>query len=361
MERWQSRHEHRVEHNLSDSGVRPYTLEELTALLGVDLSGSSLGYTQTDGSEILRRRISALYPGASAENALVTTGGAEANFLALWELVTPGDRVVVVVPTYGQTPGLARGLGAEVVEVPLEEERGWGPAPGALVDAAAGGARLIVVTNPNNPTGAVLSPEAREEVVAAAELTGAWILSDEVYAGAEREGEETESLWRSHDRVLVTGSLSKAYGLPGLRLGWLVGPAEEMGRFWARKDYTTIAPGALSDRLAAGVLEPPTRLRVLERTRGIIGRNLALLEEWLAGRPDEFAYRPPDAGAICWVRCRRDVGSSELAERLRAEESVLVVPGDHFGMDGYLRIGFGGDPAELGEALAGVGRFMERL
>lgn len=351
MERWQSLHEHRVEHNLSESGVEPYTLEELLDLTGLDPGGTGLGYTQTNGTRLLRERVAAMYEGAGPENVLVTSGGAEANFLACWWALEPGDEATVLEPTYGQTPGLVRGFGARLRPFRLEEERGWQPAPGAAAEAISPETRLAVVTNPNNPTGAVLSGQAVEEILDAARASGAWVLADEVYAGAEREGEETPSLWGGHDRVLVSGSLSKAYGLPGLRIGWLVGPEETIEELWAHKDYTTIAPAALSDRLAAAALSPGVRPEVLARTRRIVRDNLSLVRAWLDARPGLFDYRPPDAGAICFVRYGLDVGSSELAERLRAEKSVLLVPGDQFGLDRHLRIGFGGDPDGLREAL----------
>lgn len=361
MERWQSRFEHRVDFNLSESGVEPLTLAALAELLGFDPAAVSLGYVQTNGSDRLRERIAALYPGAGPENVVVTTGGAEANFLALWRLVSPGDRVAVLQPTYGQTPGLAEGLGAEVRTWHLEASRGWHPAPGAAGEAVGDAARLVVVTNPNNPTGAVLEPEARAEVVEVAERGGAWLLSDEVYAGAEVSGEETPTLWGEGERVLVTGSLSKAYGLPGLRLGWVVAPAGLAEELWAAKDYTTIAPTALSDALAARVLRPDARASVLERTRGIVRENLAILAAWLDDRPDLFSFVPPAAGAICFVRYSLDLGSSEVAERLRTERGVLVVPGDHFGLDGFLRLGFGVRAAYLREALERIASWLEAL
>lgn len=361
MERWQSLHEHRVDLNLSESGVAPLSLREVAEMTGVEPGETGLGYTQTNGTRRLREHIAALYPRAGPENVLVTSGGAEANFLVMWHLVSSGDRVAVLLPTYGQTPGLARGFGARVRIWRLREDRGWQPAPGAAAEAAGPDARLLVVTNPNNPTGAVLDEASREEVVEASAGAGAWLLSDEVYAGAERDGGTTPSLWGSHDRVLVTGSLSKAYGLPGLRLGWVVGPAATVQELWARKDYTTIAPAALSDRLAAAVMEPSARERVLERTRAIVRENLAILAGWLDRRTDLFSYRPPDAGAICWVRYHADVGSSELARGLLEEESVLVVPGDQFGMDGFLRIGFGIPAEELREALDRMARHLDAI
>jgi aspartate/methionine/tyrosine aminotransferase len=358
MERWQSTYEHRVDFNLSESGVHPFTLAELSDLIDLDPADVLLGYSQSDGSDELKTRIAALYDDASPDNVVATTGGAEANYIVVWSLVSPGDRVVVVEPTYGQTPGLARGLGADVISVPLVESLGWQPAPGSVADAVTPNTRLVIVTNPGNPTGIVFSREARDEIVSAAASAGAWLLADEVYAGAEVDGVETPSFFGSYERVMVTGSLSKAYGLPGLRLGWIVAPEDWHEQLWGNKDYTTITPSALSDIAAGRVLAPDIRPRVLERTRGIIRANLPAVRAWLDDRPDMFSYRSPDAGAICYVRYAMDINSTELAEQLRKERSVLVVPGDHFGMDRYLRIGFGNPAADLA---AGLDRIADHI
>jgi aspartate/methionine/tyrosine aminotransferase len=205
--------------------------------------------------------------------------------VTLWHLLEPGDRAVVLVPTYGQTPGLAEGLGAQVATFALEESLSWQPSPGCAEATITPDTRLVVVTNPSNPTGSTLSAEAIDEILRACERSGAWLLVDEVYVGAEAEGTETPSFWGRYERTLVTGSLSKAYGLPGLRLGWLLGPAQEMEALWARKDYTTISPPAASDALATRVLRPEIRRRVLSRTRDILVRNRAIVDEWLTSRP----------------------------------------------------------------------------
>lgn len=353
MERWQSRYENSVRCNLSDSGVRPFTLREFCEFADVDPSEVEFGYGSTEGTLGLRELVAGLYPGAGPDEVLITTGSAEANFLALWRLVEPGDRVVIVEPTYGQTPGLARGLGADVVSLPLVASRDWQPAPGAAAALITPGTRLVVVTNPNNPTGAVLSEAARAEIIAAAESAGAWILADEVYAGAEIEGAVTPTLWSATGRVVATASLSKAYGLQGLRLGWLVASAELREDAWARKDYTSIAPAVLSDFLARAALAPGTRRRILARCRDIARPKLALVTEWADAMPG-LTYRRPDAGAICLFRYEADIPSLELAERLRTEHGVLVVPGAHFGLDRTFRIGFGYDAVKLPGGLAAI-------
>lgn len=361
MERWQSTHEHRVGYNLSESGVHPLSVEELLEIAGSDIGSVAdvrLGYGQSNGSDELRERIAALYPGATADNVLVTTGSAEANFTAFWHLLEPSSTVATVLPNYMQIPGLLTNFGSIVLPFHLEEAEGWQPNLNELEEALQKGARFILITNPSNPTGAVLDEARTEGILELADRFGAWIVADEVYQGAEIDGTQTASFWGRSDRVLVTNSLSKAYGLPGLRLGWVLGPETLMEDLWGRTDYTTIAPASLSDSLATLALEAETRSRILARTRGILQDNLALLRSWLDPMGSEFTYHPPQAGAICYVRYASDINSSELAERLRREKDLLVVPGDHFGMDGYLRLGFGPPAAELEEALARLGEMF---
>ena len=314
MERWQSTYEHRVRFNLSESGVHPLSVAELLSLADrqPDTLDVRLGYGQSNGSDELRGLIADLYPGATEASVLVTTGGAEANFTAFWELMEPEAPVAVMLPNYMQVPGLLKSFGARIHPFHLVEENGWQPDLNELETGLREGARFILVTNPNNPTGAVLDQTSMSGIVALADRHGAWILADEVYRGAELEGPETPSFWGLHDRVLATNSLSKAYGLPGLRIGWVVGPTEMMEALWGRKDYTTITPASLSDTLARVALEPDVRRKILARTRSILTTNLALLSSWMDGQEGRFRYRPPDAGAICYTRYDPSTNSTEF-------------------------------------------------
>lgn len=360
MERWQSTWENRVRYNLSESGVHPLSVGELVALAGIDLqtlTETRLAYTQSNGTDALRRAIAALYRDADPSNVLVTVGSAEANFVVSWRLVQHGDRVAVLAPTYMQTWGLAQNLGATVAPFRLDPARGWEPDPEEMAAAIAPGTRLVVVTNPNNPTGHVLSDATRRAIVSRAESVGAWLLADEVYQGAERNGRTTSSFWGSYDRVIVTNGLSKAYGLPGLRIGWIVAPAGLASELWSRHDYTVIAPSAASDLLARAALQ--VRSKVLARTRAILNENWLLLRPHLDRWGPRLEWQEPDAGAICYVRYHDPIDSLVLAERLRVERSLLIVPGAHFDMPGYLRVGFGNERDELAEALVELDAGLE--
>ena len=367
LERFQSVHEHRVEINLTESGVEPLEVGEL---LGPDAAGvlldQPLAYTQSNGTPELRAAVAATLPGATEDHVLVANGGAEANFVACWRLIEPGDEVVVMQPNYGQVQGLAEGFGAIVRPWPLREERAgpasrWAPDVDELRALVTDRTKLIAVCNPNNPTGARLTAAEVAAVCEVAGRHGAWVLSDEIYRGVERDGVETPTVWGRTERVIVTGGLSKAYGLPGLRIGWAVAAPPMAADLWSRRDYTTIAPSALSDRLARHALAPDRRTALLERTRRMIAANFPIVVAWLDAHAGSLAWVPPEAGAMAFVRYHQDIGSTALANRLRETEGVLVVPGDHFGLDGYLRIGYGGRAASLREGLARLDRVLADL
>ena len=364
LERWQSTWENRVRYNLSESGVHPPSIQELLALADAaagPLLDVRLGYSQSNGTDRLRERIARLYPGASPEQILVTTGSSEANFLICWRLLEPGDRVAVMLPNYLQTWGLAQNFGAQVRGFALLGEAGWEPAAADVEAAITPATKLVVVTNPHNPTGHILSPAMRQLIVARAARAGAWLLADEVYQGAERDGPMTPSFWGSYERTIVVNGLSKAYGLPGLRIGWIVGPPGFAAEAWARHDYTTIGPAGASDHLASLALEPGVRERLLERTRRILKANYPVLEAWLRGFGDTFTWHPPEAGAICLVRYRHGVDALTLVEQLRAQHGVLLVPGEHFGLARHLRFGFGEAAAHFREALAATERGLKQV
>jgi hypothetical protein len=362
MERMQSTWENVVDYNLSESGVHPLNLKELLTPAEIDaLTEVELGYTQTNGTIGLRERIARLYPGIGLEQILATAGSSEANFLLMWSLIEPGDEVLFELPNYMQMGGLLKAFGAEVKPFRLHESLGWQPDLDEMRRLVTPRTKLIVLTNPNNPTGAVLDPEVMKGVVDLAAGAGAWILADEVYQGAELSGATTPSFWGRWEKTLVVNGLSKAYGLPGLRVGWIVGPEEVVKRTWPYHDYTTISPSALSDRLATLALAPGTRERILARTRGILSANFPVLDKWLKDHGGLFTFRPPKAGAICFVRYGLEVRSTELAERLIREKSVLIVPGDHFETDGYVRLGFGSEKGYLLRALGRIEEVLKKL
>jgi aspartate/methionine/tyrosine aminotransferase len=345
MERMMSKFEKEVDYNLSESGVHPLTLKEL---LQDDPDGvakllaTEMDYAHANGIPELRKNIASLYPGAGPENVLVTVGAIEANYDILWSVLSAGDEVVVMLPNYMQIWGLAKNLNLALKTFTLDEKNGWAPDLDGLKKAVTGKTKLIAICNPNNPTGYILKNEEMDVLIETARRAGAWILADEVYAGAERlADEQTPSFYGKYENVLAVGSLSKAYGLPGLRIGWVVGPAPVVDEIWARHEYLTLSASMLSNHLAAIALSPGVRPRLIQRTRGFIRRGFPILEKWMNEHREILSTTPPQAAAIAFVRYRLDIPSTQFAERLRVEKKVLIVPGDHFGLDHFVRISFG--------------------
>ena len=362
LERWQSVWENQVEVNISESGVLPLTVAELlpdeqaiAALLN-----TPLGYPQTNGSEETRARIAALYPGATASNVLVTTGCAEANFLITWSLLEPGDEAAFMVPNYMQVGLLAASFGANVHELRLREDLQWSFDADDLRRLVNKRTKLIAICNPNNPTGAVMSEAAMKAVCDCAAEVGAWILADEVYRGAELAGELTPTFWGCYERVLCTAGLSKAYSLPGLRTGWVVGPADFVDKLWSYHDYTSIGISKLSDRLAAAALATDTRLRIRERVQRVLNENYPVVQGWVKQHADQFRHIPPVAGGVAWFGYDFDWPADQLSDELRRRKGVLIVPGTQFGsgFENFVRIGFAGDAEHLRQ---GLHRFDELL
>ena len=362
MERMMSKFEQEVDYNLSESGAHPISLREL---LSDDpqalerLLATELNYPYVNGIPELRENIAALYTGARAENVLVTVGAAEANYITTRTLLSTGDEIVVMLPNYMQIWGIAKNHGYRLKAFHLREDRGWSPDLDELERAVTPDTRLIAVCNPNNPTGYILSEAEMDAIVAVAERAGAWILADEVYSGAERLTDvQTPSFCGRYDKVVATNSTSKAYGLPGLRLGWVVGPPDTVEDIWRRHEYTTISATVLSNKLAAIALSPDVRPRLLQRTRDYIRRGYPVLQRWMDQHENTFSLTPPQAAAIAFVRYHLEINSTQFTERLRQEKSVLIVPGDHFGMDHLLRVSFGLPHDDL---VAGLDRIHELI
>jgi len=190
-------------------------------------------------------------------------------------------------------------------------------------------------------------------IVERCDAVSAYVIADEVYLGAEISRPRTKSFWGMSDRVIVTSGLSKAYGIPGVRIGWIVGPKEMIAECWTQHDYVTICPNKMSDEIARVAIL--NRDRCYARTRELLTRNLEIAREWVTSFDGFLEWREPEAGAIALVKYRSDVGSAELCERMRVRQSTLVVPGAYVGLEGYLRIWLGGREEYLREGLHRIG------
>lgn len=365
MERIQSEWEHVVDINLTESGVEPLTVSYLIPDENErrEILDTKLAYSQTNGTILLREAIASMYKGADAENVVVTNGGAEANFITVWNLLHEHDtakEIVMMLPNYMQIYGVTKGLGGSVIPFYLKMERDeWVPDMEGLKEAVSRKTAAITICNPNNPTGATLGSEHLKTIADISADAGVWILSDEIYQGAELEGPRTPTMFDYYEKVLVTNSLSKAYGLPGLRLGWVVTSMKPHATdLWSYSDYTSICPTKLSDMLATIALQPEMREKILERTSRIVKGHWNVMRGWLEERNEIFDYVAPRAASICFPKHNLPISSLELVDRLLKEKSLLIIPGEHFGMENYIRIGFGYEEEHL---KAGLSRLDELL
>jgi aspartate/methionine/tyrosine aminotransferase len=362
LEYFQSQFERTVEINLADSSVKCANVSDLLASDdATPLLELPLYYPEVNGTGLLRERIAALYPDASAENILVTVGAAQANWMVCSTLLEQGDKVIVVSPGYRQVWGLAKNLGCTVKEAQLRPENNWRLDMHELESLASAKTKLISIVNPNNPTGSILSREEMQRIVAVCEKTGAWLHADEVYRGTEMSGEETPTFWGMYDRVICVNSLSKAYGLAGLRIGWMVAASEMIEAFWRRHEYAVIAASGPSMPLAEIALKPAKRMVLLERQRKLSREGHAVLEDWVGKQESRFSVSKAVATSIAFVRYHFDMPSAQLADYLRKKVSVLVAPGAYLGTENHLRITVGYEPQKVKNALERIGAAVAEL
>jgi aspartate/methionine/tyrosine aminotransferase len=266
-----------------------------------------------------------------------------------------------MVPNYMQIGGIWKNLGGKVIPFKLEMRNGeWVPDLEGLKAVVSKKTAAIAICTPNNPTGALLSKEDLKTIVTLAGEHGAWVVSDEIYRGAELQEGKAPSVHGLSDKVLITSSLSKAYGLPGLRIGWVVCPTPKVAtELWTYSDYTTICPSKASDWLATLALSPDVQTKIEKRTRKVVRDNWSIMEKWIESYPDHLSGIAPKAAAICFIKLRDDIDSLDFTIRLMKEKSVLLSPGDHFEMPGFIRVGFGTEPEYLEPALERIGDLLK--
>jgi len=366
VEKWMNAHETTATWNIAETCVHSLTLGELLNMSG-DAEGvlgrlraTWLGYGDITGSPRLRAAIAALYgERITADNVLTANGAIGANFLALYALAEPGASVVSVQPTYQQLFSVPESLGAEVRPLRLRAEDGYLPDVDELRSLTDERTRLIVLNNPNNPTGALIDEPLLREIVEVARERDAWLFCDEVYRGLEHvPGTTTPSVVDLYEKGVSSGSMSKSYSLAGLRTGWVAGPSEVVRRCLDVRDYTTISAGVLDDALAAEALEHVDA--VLERSLAIVRGNLAAVEAWITAEP-RLHYVRPRAGTTALVRYEADVPSVDFCQGLFDLNGAFVVPGSAFGEEYAFRLSYACPSDVLEGGLAGVSAYLTTL
>jgi aspartate/methionine/tyrosine aminotransferase len=362
VEMWMNAYETRCRYNLAETCVESLTLAELVDIAGVrdsfreHLLGMHLTYGAIAGSDRLRTAVAGLYAGQSPANVSITHGAIGANSLVHQTLVEPGDHVVAIVPNYQQHYSIPESIGARVDRLPLREEHGFRPDLDRLSDLVGDRTRLIALSNPNNPTGALLDGEMLERIAQIARSVGAFVLADEVYRGLDQQDSGTTvSIVDAYERGISTGSMSKAFSLAGLRLGWIVAPEDVIASVAVHRDYNTISVGMVDDYFASVALE--AKEAILARSRGIVRGNLEVLDRWVRAQP-HVTYVRPAAGTTALLKYDLDVGSWDLCVDLLERTGVLLTPGSAFDLEGHVRIGYANNPQILATGLELLGGFL---
>ena len=360
LERNQSLYENEVDYNLSESGVHPLKISEiLTKDEQTQILDKELLYGYTNGTPQLRKRVIDIYDkDLSLENVLITSGSAEANFLSIMTQLDAGDEIVYMVPNYLQIYHLARSLGIKVKTLPIRQELGWQWDPDELKSIVSSKTKMIVVCNPNNPTGAIMNSQIMDKVIEIAEEQDCWILSDEVYRGAELNGVECRSFVGATDKTIVNAGLSKAYSLPGLRIGWTIGSKKYIEKAWSFHDFTVINVSYISDWIASRILASERRKKILNRTKDHLNHNLNLLCEWAEDIPS-ISLSKPEAAAITFAKINLDMESEDFVFNLRDNYSVLLTAGKWHGLEGYVRFGYGTPTEYVNSALNRIKSFLQ--
>ena len=360
VEQWMNAWETKCDLNLAETCVASLTLAELMQMAGTtqqmpaDLAAMQMTYGEIRGSARLRGLVAAGFAGQGAQNVLITHGTIGANHMVYQTLVGAGDHVVAITPTYQQHTAIPRSLGADVTEVALREESGWLPDWDAVAAAVTPATKIIALTNPNNPTGALIDRDGLERVSEIAKSVGAWVLCDEVCRGTEQHT-PVPSIVEVYDKGISTGSTSKAYSLAGLRLGWIVGPEPLLDDCEVHRDYTTISVGMVDDYFAAMAFD--AKDVILERAHDITRGNLAVLDAWIGAEP-KARYVKPKAGTTAFVAFDVPMKSYDLCVALLQDTGVMFTPGSSLGVEGYVRIGFACYPEVLKAGLAKVSDWL---
>jgi aspartate/methionine/tyrosine aminotransferase len=364
LERWMTRHETHVRYDIAESGILPLSTDDLLgfeppaerAATLASLLALPLGYSEARGTERLRSMIAATYAEGDADQILVTTGAIEANFLLFNQLLDAGDHVIAPYPAYQQLYTVPKALGCDVSLWHVGPDTGYRYDVAALERLVTPRTRVIVVNTPHNPTGAMLSPADARRVYALAESVGATIIGDEAYRWLDVPGGEpfAPPMFDLGPHGVSVGTLSKPFGLPGLRIGWIAGPADLVRACWGLRDYISLSPGKLNDALACLGLRH--REAIVERNRRIIQANLSTAARWIADRGSFISWTPPRGGLLALLKYDLPILSLELADRLATDWSVMLAPGAAFGYEHHLRLGVGQRPDLFAKGLEETGK-----
>ena len=366
VEEWMNAYETGARYNIAETCVDSISLDELFALSGEDkqafldaFCASRLTYGHIEGNPDFLEGICGLYRTIKPENVVPTHGAAGANHHIFYSLINPGDRVVSIMPTYQQLYSIPESFGADLQLLHLKQENDYLPDLDELRALVTPETKMICINNPNNPTGALMSTDMLREIVEIARGVGAWVMCDEVYRHLTQQDGWCDSIVDLYEKGISVSSMSKVFSLAGLRLGWIATHDMDVVKAClSHRDYNHISCGMFDEIVAGIALRHADKL--LERNRGIVRENLAILDAWMQTEP-RLRYTKPQAGTTALVYYDYDLPSYEFCEKMYHQTGAFVTPGDCFEQPKSFRIGYACDTQELKDGLNAVSEFLRKI
>lgn len=366
VEEWMNAYETGARYNIAETCVDSISLDELFELSGTHkesflnkLCARRLTYGYIEGSPDLKEGIAALYHTIRPDEIVPAHGASGANHHVFYSLINPGDKVISIMPSYQQLYSIPASLGAKVEILHLKKENSYLPDLEELEEMARGGVKMICLNNPNNPTGALMSPEILKKVVDIAKKSDAYLLVDEVYRHLTQDDEWQPSIVDMYEKGISTSSMSKVFSLAGVRLGWIATHDKDaLKQFWSHRDYNLISCGMMDEAIAALALA--SKNQILERNKKIIRENLDILDHWIQKEP-RLSYVKPKAGTTALVYYDFPIDSYTLCRRMYDSCGAFVTPGDCFDEPRSMRIGYAADRDTLKKGLQAMSTFLDSL
>lgn len=366
VEEWMNEWEVGAKYNIAETCVDSVSIDELFAITGEskdeflkEFCTRRLTYGDIEGAPEFRKGICSLYKTLMPENIIPTHGATGANHHVFYSLISPGDRVISIMPTYQQLYSIPESFGADVQILQLKKENNYLPDTNELRALVTPNTKMICINNPNNPTGSLMSNELLAEIVEIAKSVDAYVLCDEVYRHLTQEDVWSESIVDMYDKGISVSSMSKVFSMAGIRLGWIAShDSDVIKSCLSHRDYNLISCGMLDEALATIALRHADKM--LERNKGIVRENLAILDKWVASEP-HVSYVKPQAGTTALVYYDLDIPSRTFCIDMYQKTGAFVTPGDCFEEEHCMRIGYSCDKQVLTDGLAAMSRYIQML
>ena len=363
VEEWMNAWEVGAKYNIAETCVDSISMNDLFELTGEDkteflnrLCARRLSYGDIEGLPEFRKGVCGLYKTLNIENIVPTHGASGANHHVFYSLISPGDRVVSIMPTYQQLYSIPESYGADVQILHLSKENNYLPDLEKLRRLVTPETKMICINNPNNPTGALMSEQLLREIVEIARSADAWILCDEVYRHLSQEDGWCPSIVDLYEKGISVSSMSKVFSLAGLRLGWIATHDMSVVKSClSHRDYNLVSCGVFDEMLAAVALKH--RDKLLERSRKIVRENLQILGDWVGSEP-HVSYVKPKAGTTALVYYDLDISSYEFCEEMYKKTGAFVTPGDCFEVPHSMRIGYAYGKQDLIDGLKAISEYI---